>query len=237
MSDGLDGSDKKKSLVEKSEKIDDEIQASKSYQDIDDFFASYRRNLAIRIIFGFATLFLLILELVFHRTIYNSIERDWIFNIQKFFSTNSITNKNFIVTSMSELFKPYWVFMIITHLMFTIYYGVNAILGSKIILSCLVVFSAAKILNLLHREPRPFWMENKNDKSILGWGCNATFANPDLSILPIMFFAGYVSHCFRRRGYDKGTSFFKQHLFTYIGAIVCFLIIFVKVISGELFFT
>lgn len=67
--------------MEKSDKIDDEIQASKSYQDIDDFFASYRRNLAIRIIFGFATLFLLILELVFHRTIYNSIERDWIYSI------------------------------------------------------------------------------------------------------------------------------------------------------------
>lgn len=148
-----------------------------------------------------------------------------------------MTNKNIFVTFMSELFKPYWVFMIITHLMFTIYYGVNAILGAKIILSCLVVFSAAKILNLLHREPRPFWMENKNDKSILGWGCNPTFANPDLSILPLMFFAGYVSHCFRRRGYDKGTSFFKQHLFTYIGAIACFVIIFVKLISGELFFT
>ena len=153
------------------------------------------------------------------------------------FGTNDVTKKHPIIGILSHLFQPYWIFMIITHVMFTIYYGVNAILGAKIILSSLVVFSAAKILNLLHREPRPFWMESNSDKPILGWGCNPTFANPDLSILAVMFFSGYVSHCFRRRGYEKGTSFLKKHIFTYFGAIFCSIIVVVKLISGELFFT
>jgi hypothetical protein len=78
-----DNIDKNQSLVEDNDNMEAEAELVEkdTIQDIDAFFKSYRRNLAIRIISGFAVLFLLILELVFHRTIYSNVERDWIYNI------------------------------------------------------------------------------------------------------------------------------------------------------------
>lgn len=216
---------------DRDDNADDIERHKKELLDVNSFFQEYRRTLAIRIILTFAIIFLLILELVFNKTIYESFEVGFVKSIQ---STIGFEKGDIpFLNTISSFLNPYWIFLVLTHIMFTIYFGVNAIFGAKIMLCSLVVFSISKILNLVHREPRPFW----GGEEIVGYGCNATFANPDLSLITIMFFFGYTQHCFSRRYFDSTTNFLQRNIFRIIGLTLVISLSLLKLASGELFIT
>lgn len=145
---------------------------------------------------------------------------------------------------LAQIADPFWAFLFLTHCMLTIYYGIDAIFGTKIILTCLVSFSASKILNLFYQEPRPYWSQpspsqdpSKPPTSIIGYGCNSTFANPDLGLITLLFFFLYTQYCFSRRFYQRQSSFLRRYLFSAIGILIVTVLSIMKMIQGQLYLT
>lgn len=166
---------------------EERVTAQHAYtKSLADHMDSFKKKFMIRLIFGLLALTAIMFQVFFYWQFYYE-ENKLIIDVQSVLLGEHISTP---LRILSYLCQPFIIHLIIMHILFTIYYGTDCVLGLKLIVNNLTAFSINKVVLLLHQEPRPFWL-NPEDRSMTidGYGCVTSYSNPDMSVIQLLITA------------------------------------------------
>jgi hypothetical protein len=145
--------------------------------------AKFRKTFIIRIVFGLLAFFAILFQIFFYSMFYHE-ENKLIVDIQSVLLSD---DRSTILRILSYIIQPFFIHLAIMHVVLTIFYSTDCILGLKLIVNNLIIFSLNKIVLLLHQEPRPYWINPENRaQSVDGYGCVTEYSNPDMSVIQLL---------------------------------------------------
>lgn len=143
----------------------------------------FRRKLIFGIILGLGISIIVLWQFFFYEAFYRYETR----LINKVQNALLPEDPSTIMRVLIYLLRSYYMHLITLHALLAIYHGINPILGLKLIINNLVIFSINKVVLLLHSEPRPYWLNRqRQDSDLDGYGCYCTYSNPDMSIIMLI---------------------------------------------------
>ena len=86
-------------------------------------------------------------------------------------------------------------FLIITHLLITLYVAVDALMTTKLLYVTMMVIYVVSLLQLFYGGERPFWSTD----SIFASGCMNGYSHPYLGFILMMFIPYYGFYCWKKR--------------------------------------
>jgi hypothetical protein len=145
--------------------------------------AKFKQSFIVRIVFGLFAFFAILFQIFFYSKFYHE-ENKLIVDIQSVLLGDERSN---ILRFLSYAIQPFYIHLAIMHLVLTIFYGTDCILGLKLIVNNLIIFTINKVVLLLHQEPRPYWLNPDNRaQSVDGYGCVTEYSNPDMSVIQLL---------------------------------------------------
>lgn len=143
----------------------------------------FKKKFIVRIVFGLFALFAILFQIFFYYKFYQ-IERNLLVDIQSVILSEE---RSSTLRLLSYLIQPFYIHLGIMHLVLSIFYGTDCILGLKLIVNNLIIFTINKIVLLMHQEPRPYWINPDNRaNSVDGYGCVTEYSNPDMSVIQLL---------------------------------------------------
>lgn len=158
----------------------------------------YKRSLLIKLIFGFVLFLCFILERSFQYTL-KKRELSLIVEIQElWFGENAILSISgggffYLVGKIGEF---HVFFLLMTHLIATLYVGVDAMIALKTVTVSLMSVFLLAMLSFINGEPRPFWMNSH----IKAFYCDASYSDPGIVTFLFLFLILYCYRCFSQKG-------------------------------------
>lgn len=148
-----------------------------------DHMDSFKKKFMVRLVFGLLAFSAIMFQMFFYWQFYYE-ENKLIIDVQSVLLGEQISST---LRVLSYLCQPFYIHLVTLHILFTIYYGSDCVLGLKLIVNNLVALSVNKVVLLLHQEPRPYWL-NPEDRSMTidGYGCVTSYSNPDMSVIHLL---------------------------------------------------
>lgn len=205
------------------------------------YFKNYRKKVALKLAVGVILVILLVIELVSSSYIYQNIELPFLVYFQQFLNLNDPENASHALYYMQIVMNSSFSQIVVTGIMLCIFYGVDCIIGTKMILASQLCFSMTKVFTSIHQEPRPYWMDvGKNPSNtgvLIGYGCSKTFANPDMSLFILIFFWNYLQLCQKNSRIVPFNSDIKYLVLKVLVYFMQSVITIVRYMSADIFIT
>lgn len=152
--------------------------------DFGDHMTKFKRRFTVKVALALFTIFGIFFQAFFYSNFYAD-ENKLIASIQSvIFGEDDVSNT---MRVLSYIIQPFYIHLLILHVTMSIYYNVDPIIGAKLMVNNLIVFSMTKLILLFHQEPRPYWLNNENPKfQVDGYGCIQTYSDPDMSVIQLM---------------------------------------------------
>lgn len=148
-------------------------------RSLDDYMNAFKKKFIIKIICGILAIVIVVFQIFFYSQFYRQ-ENILIADIQ---SVILGEKPSAVLKVLAYLIQPHYIHLITLHIIFTILFGTDCILGIKLIVNNLLAFSINKIVLLFHQEPRPFWINPEGRSSAVdGYGCVSEYSSPDMSV-------------------------------------------------------
>ena len=88
-----------------------------------------------------------------------------------------------------------WQFLLLTHVLVSLYVGVEALLTAKLIYTTMASIYLISLLQMFYGGERPFW----DSSDILCSSCLAGYSHPTLGLVLALFVPYYFFYCWRKR--------------------------------------
>ncbi len=143
----------------------------------------FKKSFLAKLIFSILSFFIIFFQVFFY-SYFHTEENKLIVDIQTTILDDEVSQ---LMRVLSYAIQPFYIHLLTLHVGFSIYYGMDPILGIKFCLNNLLIFAVNKLVLLFHQEPRPFWLnpEHHNLK-VDGYGCVTSFSNPDMSVIQLL---------------------------------------------------
>jgi hypothetical protein len=151
--------------------------------DLHKHMNKFRRGFYIKLVFGLLTFFVILFQVYFYTSFYEE-ENILISEIQGALLGDELSQT---LRILSYFVQPFYIHLITLHVIFSILYGTDVILGLKLMFNNLFLFALNKLILLWHQEPRPYWLNSaQSEVDVLGYGCVTTYSNPDMSVMQLL---------------------------------------------------
>lgn len=152
--------------------------------DFSNHMTVFKRRFTIKVILTLFTIFGIFFQAFFYSNFYMD-ENKLISSVQSaIFGEDDVS---MTMRVLSYLIQPFYIHLLILHITMSIYYNVDPIIGAKLMVNNLILFSMTKLIMLFHQEPRPYWLNTDNPKfQVDGYGCIQTYSDPDMSVIQLM---------------------------------------------------
>ena len=171
---------------------------SPAFEIEDKTLRRYKRVLLVRVVGSFLLVFLIILERIFSDYTHR-LEQGIVDDVQERFGIHTYND----IPGMFRLTHEFkYTGLVFTHIYFSLFFGANALITLKCLLTHFNAMVVVSNLEILFGESRPFW----DDSGIIGVVCDPSYAFPSFSIFTVTFFLLYASHCWSTDDDDESTS-------------------------------
>ena len=124
----------------------------------------YKKRLLRQVIIIFGTCLILILERVFYQLIIDA-EEDTLSSFQLSLNLTKAKDNTYLPKAIDNSFLKLYgdiskfqiKFLILTHVLCTLYVAVDAFLASKLLYTSMIVLYFVSFLQIFYAGPRPFW--------------------------------------------------------------------------------
>jgi hypothetical protein len=200
-------------------------------ENIELYLKSYKRKFLGKLFFGLLLVLALFFQIFFYNNLY-PFENDLIASLQTLLLPAQPSQ---LLIWLFRFVKPFYVNLLVLHLIMGIYYGTDAILGMKLMVNNLVCLSLNKIILLIHQDDRPYWNNpSAQPTQVQGYGCMTTFSNPDLMIMQLVMISLLIVDSNRQLAQVKSDTKI-SNIFPTIGLVSALVLFLLNYIGGEVF--
>ena len=203
-------------------------QGSKVYQIDQEALGRYKKILLKRVIWSFILLFVIIIERIFADYAQNT-ENSIVRSLQSAFSISNYENANFILKLVSGVDTYRYLILLLTSFYVTFFFGINAVIGLKIMYVHLNACVVVAMLEILFGDPRPFW----SDSSIIGISCANSYGFPSYNVFCFTLLIMYTGFCYNTDEEDEGENNILKTIIWIVMLIILIFYSFLEILNGD----
>jgi len=124
-------------------------------------------------------------------------------------------------------------FLILTHLLVTLYVGVDSFLTTKVLYVTMALIYVISLLQLFYGGARPFWASS----NILTSNCLSNYSHPTMGLVLVLFISYYSFYCWKKKSGNifVGSMSNKELITTITIFIAIALVQFINYFTGSIF--